>query len=292
MTTNYNGIIIKNFDLKKICSYKIGGKAKYYFIPDELIDLRNFLKAANKKQEKFYITGNGTNILFNDKFYSGTIISLKGFTNYIYLENNRIVSGAGVELNTLINFTINNSLKGIEKLSGIPGTFGGALVMNAGAFDTEIGIYVEYVKLMTYSGKIKTIQKDKIKFSYRKAIPLNKYIILEACLKLKKGNKNILKKSSNDVLKKRQETQPLDDLSCGSVFKRTEGCYPGTLIEKSRLKGHKIGGAQVSEKHCNFIINTGKAKAKDVMDLVKFVQTRVYKNLNIKLEPEIKFFNF
>ncbi len=285
-------ILIKNFSLKNISHFKIGGKAKYYFIPDELKDLQDFLQSAYKKQKKFYIAGNGSNILFNDKFYNGTIISLKGFANYIMLDKLKIYSGAGVDLNALIDFSINNSLKGLEKLSGIPGTVGGALVMNAGAFGTEIGKYVKHVKVLTLSGKIKILQKNDTIFSYRKAVPLNKYIILETCLKLRKGKKEILKKIQKQVLRSRNKKQPLDVPSCGSIFKRPGNNYAGALIEKCGLKGYSIGHAKVSEKHANFIINTGNAKAQDVMELIKFIRKQVYKNFEIKLEPEIKLFNF
>ena len=292
MNIDHNVILIKNFNLKNISSFKIGGRVKYYFIPDDLIDLKNFLITANRDKKGFLLIGNATNILFSDKFYDSTIISLKGFTNYIHSDKNRVIVGAGAELNTLIDLAIRNSLKGIEKLSGIPGSLGGALIMNAGAFDAEIGSCVEYIKVITSSGKIKILHKDKIKFSYRKAVPLNKYIILEACLKLKKGNKKTILKTKKEVLKKRMEKQPINIPSCGSIFKRPAGCFPGTLIEKCGLKGYSIGGARISEKHCNFIINTGNAKAKDVMKLIQFIQKQVYKKFKTKLSPEIKFFNF
>ncbi len=285
-------ILIRNFNLKNISHFKIGGKAKYYFIPDELKDLQDFLQSAHKKQKKFYIAGNGSNILFNDKYYNGTIISLKGFTNYIMLDKTKTYSGAGVDLNTLIDFSINNSLKGLEKLSGIPGTIGGALVMNAGAFGIEIGKYVEHVKVLTSYGKIKTLQKNDIIFSYRKAVPLNEYIILETCLKLKKGKKEILKKTQKQALRSRNKKQPLDVPSCGSIFKRPGNNYAGALIEKCGLKGYSIGHAKVSEKHANFIINTGNAKAQDVMELIKFIREQVHKNFKIMIEPKRKLFKF
>ena len=286
------GILTKNFNLKNLSYFRIGGKAKYYFIPDELPDLRGFLQSACKKQDKFYVVGNGSNILFNDKFYNGTVINLKGFTNHIVLDKDKIYSGAGVSLNTLIDFAVNNSLKGLEKLSGIPGSVGGALIMNAGAFGAEIGHCVEYVKVLALSGKTKILQKHHVTFSYRETVPLDKYIVLGTCLKLRKGNREILKKTQKQVLKKRQGKQPLYAPSCGSIFKKAGNNYAGALIEKCGLKGYSIGGAKVSEKHANFIINTGKATAKNVMDLIKFIQKQVYKNFRIKLEPEIKFFNF
>lgn len=287
-----NGIIIKNFLLKNISYYNIGGKTKYYYIPDHLEDLISFFKETIKSKSKFYIVGNTSNILFNDKLYNGTIINLKGFTNYIYQDKNKITAGASVPLTTLIDFAIDQSLKGIENLCGIPGTFGGALIMNAGAFNTEIGKYIEYVKVLTLKGTVKILTNDKIKFIYRSAEPLNKYIILEACIKLQKGNKKDLLKRKKEILNKRKKKQPLEYPSCGSVFKRPKDNFAGTLIEQCQLKGLQKGDAQISEKHCNFIINKGQAKAKDVMYLIQKVQKTVYEKFKIKLETEVKLFNF
>ncbi len=287
-----NGIFIKNFNLKKISYFKIGGKTKQYFIPDDFEDLQYFLKHAWNKKEKFYIIGNASNILFNDKFYNGTIINLKGFTNTIELKKNKIYACASVHLDNLINFTIQNSLKGLEKLSGIPGTIGGALIMNAGAFGVEIGKHVEFVKVLTYSGKIKILKQDEINFSYREAAPLEKYIILETCLKLRKGEHKLLLNTQKKILKKRKIKQPLEYPSCGSIFKRPEHNYAGRLIEQCCLKGYQIGGARISEKHCNFIVNTNKAKANDVMELINYIKKQVYKKFKVKLNMEIKLFNF
>ncbi|MBU1077075.1 MAG: UDP-N-acetylmuramate dehydrogenase [Spirochaetes bacterium] len=288
----YNGIHIKNFDLKSISSFKIGGIALDYFIPNETNDLIQFLKYAAIEKKSIYIIGNASNILFNDIIYKGTLINLKGFTNFISQNKNIITAGAAVHLDNLIEYSINNSLKGIEKLSGIPGTVGGALVMNAGAFGSEIGDHVESVKVMTYSGKVKVLTKDQIKFTYRKSVPLEKYIILEAVFRLKKGSQSSLINRRKEVLKKRGGKQPLEYPSCGSIFKRPENNYAGALIERSDLKGVKIGGAQISKKHCNFIINAGNAKADEVMQLIQLAQKKVYNNFKIKLELEIKLFNF
>lgn len=282
-----DGILIKNFELKKISSFKTGGKARYYFIPGSKSSLINIL---NKTKLPVYIIGNFTNILASDEGFNGVIINLKGFTNYIIKEGNNLICGASVSLRNLIDFAIKNNLGGLEKLSGIPGSLGGALAMNAGAFGTEIGEFVKYVKVIDFKGKEKIFKKNDIKFEYRSARPLDKYIIIEAGLELYPESSKKLLKESNKILKLRKEKQPLEFPSAGSVFKRpAPDIYAGKLIEEAGCKGLKIGGAMVSEKHSNFIINFNNAKSSDIFNLIKEVQKRVFEKFKITLEPEIKF---
>ncbi|MDD5066706.1 MAG: UDP-N-acetylmuramate dehydrogenase [bacterium] len=291
-TTGPDGLLIRNFSIKRISSFRIGGIARSYYIPGDISGLLRFLKQARETNSDYYIVGNASNILFNDRMYKGTLISLKGFTNYIQLEKDGVTAGASLALDTAVDLCIGNSFKGLEKLSGIPGSIGGALVMNAGAFGSEIGDCVEWVKVLTHLGRFRTLLKKEINFTYRKAEPLEKYIILEAKLRLKKGQKKDLLKIRRDILKKRQKNQPLEYPSCGSIFKRPENNFAGTLIEKAGLKGFRIGGAEVSRKHANFIINRGKASARDVSQLMDVIRGEVHKMSGIILEPEIKFFNF
>ncbi len=287
-----NGILKKNFSLKNITSFKVGGKCDFYFIPDTLKDLQEILTEAHKNNIDYYILGNGSNVLFSDNGFKGIIINLKGFLNYIRIENSSLICGAGVFLNTVVDFAKDNNLSGLENLAGIPGTLGGAVIMNAGAFNSEIGEVVKEVKVLTSNGKIKIIPKEKIKFDYRSAKPLEKYIILNVALQLSKGDKKNIGKKIKDILNKREKKQPLKYPSAGSVFKRPENNYAGKLIEDSGLKGYKIGGAMISSKHSNFIINTGKARAQDIYDLIVFTQKKVYEKFKIKLKPEIKLIGF
>jgi UDP-N-acetylmuramate dehydrogenase len=283
-----NGLLLKNFELKKISSFKTGGKAKYYFIPDSIESLKNLLK--NYSKDKIYIVGNFTNILASDKGFDGVIISLKGFGNYLLKEKNTIISGAAVSLKNLIDFSINNNLGGLENLYGIPGSVGGAVFMNAGAFNKEIGENVEYVKFLTYKGEEGILTKKEIRFGYRTAKPLDEYIIIEVALKLHFENSEKILKRALEILKRRDRKQPLEFPSAGSVFKRPgENIYAGELIEKSGCKGLRVGDAMVSEKHSNFIINLGNATSKEIFTLIKIVQDKVYEKFKIKLEPEIKF---
>lgn len=288
----FNGLLVKNLDLKSISSFRIGGRARHYFVPEDLRSLTDFIKQAKTCKNKYYIIGNCSNILFSDKIYPGTIISLKGFTNFIQPEKNTLVCGAAVPLQTVIDFAVSAGLKGLETLSGIPGTMGGALVMNAGAFGTEIGGRVEWVKVLTRSGQVKKIPRKRIGFSYRKAKGLENTIVLEAALKLSRGDRRLLAGKMKEALRQRKEKQPWQYPSCGSVFKRPLGNYAGTLIERSGLKGLRVNKAEVSQKHANFIINRGGAKASDVLRLIKLVQKKVLEDSGVKLEPEIKFFNF
>lgn len=280
------GILVENFELKNITSFKTGGKVRYYFIPDSKETLKKLLKSCNLE---IFVLGNATNVLVSDKGFNGIIVNLKGFANYISCKGNKIITGASVNLDTLIKFAIDNSLKGLERLSGIPGTVGGALYMNAGAFGKEIGDMVEYVKVLSFKGREKIFYKEQIDFSYREAIPLNKYIILECGLKLYKSNKKQILKIQKEILKRREMRQPLEYPSAGSIFKRAGNRFAGELIEKAGCKGVKIGDAMVSEKHANFIINIGNASSQDIYKLIKEVQSRVYKRFKIKLQPEIKF---
>ncbi|MBN1899400.1 MAG: UDP-N-acetylmuramate dehydrogenase [Spirochaetes bacterium] len=284
-----NGLFIKNLDLSRITSFKTGGKAKFYFIPDDLDSLKQILKHTSSR---VFIIGNATNLLVSDKGFNGLIINLKGFTNYISRKNNCLIAGASVSLSSLIDYSIHNGLEGLEKLSGIPGTLGGALFMNAGAFGQEIGNVVDHVKVLSYKGQEKILFRKDIKFLYRRSEPLDKYIILEGVLRLSPGHKNALLKEHNRIIEQRWKKQPLDHPSAGSVFKRPEKGYAGEWIEKAGLKGFQKGQARVSEKHANFIINSGKARSQDIYDLITYIQNEVYNQFKIKLEPEIIFLGF
>ncbi len=285
------GIVIKDFPLNRITSFKTGGPASIYYIPNDketfILNLREFIK----NNIKFYIIGNGTNILVSDKGVEGIVINLKGFTNYIIPDGEQIICGAGISMQSFHRFLAEYELTGLENLYGIPGTIGGALVMNAGAFGTEIGEFVEYVKIIKDGEEI-FLKKSEINFSYRNAEPVNKSIVLEAGFKLKRGDKSKILAKQQEIWNKREEKQPLEFPSAGSVFKRPMGDYAGRLIEQAGCKGLKIGGAMVSEKHANFIINTGNATSEEIFKLINIIREKVYENSKVLLEPEIKFWGF
>jgi len=301
--------IKERIPLKGYTTFKIGGPARYFFVAKSKEDLKNGILWAKKKKLSFFILGAGSNVLFSDKGFNGLVIKLQN-TQY-EIRNTNVIAGAGVPLQKLILEAAKKGLSGLENLAGIPGTLGGAIWGNAGAFGREIGDLAEEVKVLDVRGsklEVKKLKKEDCKFGYRNSIFKRRknWIILEATLKLKKGNKKEIEEKIKEFLKLRKEKQPLELPSAGSVFKNVpikkvpkkiqekfnekikNGFLPaGVLIEAVRLKGYQIGGAKISEKHANFIVNTGEAKAKDVLKLIELIKKRVKKKFKIELKEEI-----
>lgn len=280
------GKVKENVDLKNYNTYKVSVFAKYLVdVKNEnsLVELIDYLK-TNKI--KYIILGNGSNVVLPEKDLDGVIVKLTGLNN-IDIDDDEVYAGAGVMLPKLVSETVNNCLAGLEWASGIPGTVGGAVVGNAGAYLSEIFTFIEEIKVLD-KGKIKTLNKSDVKYSYRyTSLKDNKdIIVLGVKLKLEKGNAD----ESANLMKKRLErrisSQPLEYPSAGSVFRNPEGDYAGRLIEECGLKGKRIGGAMVSEKHANFIINYENASAKDVRDLIKLVHDEVLKKQKVDLVIE------
>jgi UDP-N-acetylmuramate dehydrogenase len=261
--------IIKNEPLSKHTSYMTGGSAKLFLEPYTTQDLRESL--IYLKNEKFFILGKGSNVLFSDNFFDGVVLSLKNLNRYALIDGSMLVSGAGCLLDDIVKFSISNNLGGIEDLSGIPGSVGGAVFMNAGAFDTEIKDVVDYVKTIDMSGKVTLLKKNEAGFFLRKGANMYR---------------------REEILSKRWSKQPIDYPSCGSVFKRPKGNFAGTLIEGCGLKGYRVGNAKVSEKHANFIINLGGATSLDIYNIIQHVKDKVYNETGIMLEEEVKLVNF
>lgn len=258
-----------NVSLKNYCSFKIGGRANSICFPN---NEKEFLKEITRCQnngKKFYILGNGSNVLFLDRGFAGKIISTR-LLNKIYLQNDEICCEAGVNLNFLCKYCAEHGLMGIENLFGIPGTVGGAVVMNAGAYGCEICKFIKKIRIFK-NGKI--IEKTAKKFSYRKGPLTDNEILLSVTFSLNKGKKENIQDLQNCVMKKRRESQPLNMPSAGSVFKRGKDYFPAKLIDEWGLKGFKKGGAMISNKHAGFIVNFGKATSEDVLYLINFVET-------------------
>jgi len=299
----------ENVPLRDYTTFKIGGPARYFFVAKNKEDLKNAILWAKKKKLPFFILGGGSNVLFSDKGFNGLVIKLQN-TQY-EIRNTNVIAGAGVPLQKLVLEAVKKGLSGLENLAGIPGTLGGAIWGNAGAFEREIGDLVEEVKVLDVGGsklEVKKLKKEDCKFGYRNSIFKRRknWIILEATLKLKKGNKKEIEEKIKEFLKLRKEKQPLELPCAGSVFKNVSiekvpkkirekfkekiknGFLPaGVLIEAARLKGYQIGGAKISEKHANFIVNTGEAKARDVLKLIELIKKRVKKKFKIELKEEI-----
>lgn len=270
-------------------SFKIGGKADIFIGLKDVNDLIFILDLCKKESIPYYIMGNGTNLLVKDNGFRGIIIQFfKGYNNILLEENNIITVQSGVLLSSIANFALKNSLTGFEFASGIPGTLGGAICMNAGAYDGEMKDIIMSVTALK-NNEIIELPKDQLEFEYRNSIIQKENMIaLSAKIKLNKGNYNDIQEKMKDLNKRRNEKQPVEIPSAGSTFKRPHGYFAGKLIMDSGLKGFCIGGACVSEKHCGFVVNKGNATANDVIMLIEHIKKTVNDKFNVTLHPEIK----
>ena len=278
----------RNKPLNNLCSYKTGGKARCYFEPRSVKQLLDSINYCKENKISFKIIGNGTNLLFSDKGYDGLIINLKNFSKIEILKNDEIKAQAGVKLNNLIDFCAKFGYSGLENLYGIPATVGGATVMNAGAFNCQIFDYISVVETIK-NNKFIRLDKENIKFSYRKTQFLHKDdAIISVRFNLKKDDPILIKERIKNFSLIINEKQP-KGRSCGSVFKNPKGYFAGELIEKASLKGKKIGGAEVSSKHANFIIVNENCTSLDIKNLIELIEREVYNNFNVKLTKEIEY---
>lgn len=279
--------------MKNHTSFKIGGPAEIFVKITKLEELKNLLKYCKENNEKLTIIGNGSNLLISDEGIKGIVakIEMKGIQiTQIDKENYEIKLESGVVLGFFAQKLLKEEIQGFEELSGIPGTIGGAIVMNAGAHGKEIKDIVLDVTAIDYEGNMHTFTNEKCQFSYRHSkFSEKKYIILEARILLKKGNIKEIKEKMNEYAKYRKEKQPIEYPSAGSTFKRGEDFITAKLIDEAGLKGYLVGGAQISEKHAGFIINTGNATSQDVLDLVKYTKEKVYEKFKKNIELEIKY---
>jgi len=304
----------ENVSLKEYTAFKIGGLAKYFFVAKNKEDLKKAILWAKNKKIPFFILGGGGNVLFSDEGFRGLVIKLRNTRHEI--RNTKLIAEAGVPLQKLVLETAKKGLSGLENLAGIPGTLGGAIWGNAGAFGREIGDLVEEVKILKIENcklQIAKLKNKDCKFEYRDSIFKRKgsWIILEAVLKLKEGNKKEIEEKIREVLKLRKEKQPLEFPCAGSIFKNVpikkvpkkiqekfkrkikNGFLPaGALIEAAGLKGYQIGGAKISEKHANFIVNVEGARASEVIQLIKKIKKEVKKKFKVQLEEEIRLVGF
>ncbi|MBN2830996.1 MAG: UDP-N-acetylmuramate dehydrogenase [Candidatus Omnitrophica bacterium] len=280
--------IKRNYPLKDITTIKIGGVAQFFSTPRNLIQLRAILSWADKKSISVFVIGAGSNLLVSDKGIKGIVLKLSstGFKN-IAFKGNSIKAGSGVTLASLVKFALSKSLSGIEFLCGIPGTLGGALIMNAGCWGKSIGDMVNKVEAMDLKGNIIKLSREDAKFGYRKS-GLKNYILLSAGIRLKKGNREIIRRNIKDYLLKRRKSQDFTFYNAGCIFKNPKVMPAGKLIELCGLKGRAKGGAFISNKHANFILNKGKAKACDVLSLMKLMKMKVKRKFGVVLEPEIR----
>lgn len=280
--------ICENVELKDYTTFKVGGPAALMITVNTVTELKNLITYLSKCKTPYMILGNGSNLLVSDNGYEGAVIKLAGDFTRVDSFGSIVMAGAGALLTTVCRAALDNSLTGMEFAYGIPGTVGGAIVMNAGAYDGEMSMVVDGVEAVTAEGEVIFVSPHSLKFGYRKsAVRKAGLIITKVTFKLQPGNKADIEAKMKDLLGRRREKQPLDVPSAGSTFKRPEGFFAGKLIEDAGLKGERIGGASVSTKHCGFIVNDMSGTARDISDLIELVQKRVYDTQGVKLETEV-----
>ena len=286
-------MIKENEPMRLHTTFKVGGNARYYLVPESFDDVKKALEFAQEKKLPHYIIGKGSNLLFSDDPYEGVVIEIGSGLNDITITGTTIEADAGVSLATLSKKAADESLAGLEFASGIPGTVGGAVVMNAGAYDGEIKNVLKEVKILSNNNEI--IPKKQTSLTSHTDIVFfqnNSDIVLSATFELQQGNKEEIISKIKELNAKRKEKQPLEFPSAGSTFKRPEGYFAGKLIQDSGLRGFSVGGAQVSEKHCGFVVNTGDATAADIYELITKVRQIVLEKQGVELEPEVRLVGF
>lgn len=283
------GRILLKEPMKSHTTFKIGGPADYLIFPSSMEEMRQIFRLLKEFGIPYTILGNGSNVLVRDKGVRGAIIKFNSPFSDIRLEGNRILAGAGASLRDVSLFAADHGLTGMEFAIGIPGSLGGAVFMNAGAYGGEMLDVVSRVRSVAKDGTIHEFGAKDLELGYRHSIfQKNGHAICEVELTLALGEGATIRVKMEDFTRRREERQPLEMPSAGSTFKRPTGYFAGTLIDQTGLKGLKVGGAQVSEKHAGFVVNTGNATAEDVLGLIAEVQKRVYEKHEVKLFPEVR----
>ena len=270
-------------------TFRVGGPADFFVTPKAKEEVRDVIRICKEAGMPYYIIGNGSNLLVSDAGYRGVIVQIYKEMNEVKVEGDLVKAQAGALLSGIAAKALGAELSGFEFASGIPGTIGGACVMNAGAYGGEMKDVLEFVTVLTGEGKIIELGRNELELGYRTSVIAKKgYIVLGAVLKLERGDGEKIKTYMDELKEKRVTKQPLEYPSAGSTFKRPEGYFAGKLFEDAGLRGFQVGGAQVSEKHCGFVINRDHATAADIMELMRQVQIRVKENSGVDLEPEVK----
>ena len=281
--------VLVNEPMASHTTFRIGGPADYFVLPETVEELANVLKLCKEEQVPYFILGNGSNLLVGDKGFRGVVIQLYKNFDGLQIEGTTVTAKAGAMLIRVAKESGRAGLTGLEFASGIPGTIGGAMVMNAGAYGGEMKDVVTAVTVLTKDGEIKTLTGEEMNFRYRGSVVEDEaYIVLEAVMELQEGNFEEIQARIDELSVQRRTKQPIEFPSAGSTFKRPEGYFAGKLIQDADLRGYQVGGAQVSEKHCGFVINAGGATAADVMQLMQDVSDKVQAQFGVALEPEVK----
>ena len=282
--------ILTEEPMSRHTTFRIGGEAACFIRISSEEQLRKLIPYFENVGVEYFVLGKGSNLLVGDKGYPGVILQISDACQQIEAEGNRLQVQAGAALSKVALFAMERGLEGLEFAAGIPGTVGGGVVMNAGAYGGEMKQVVESVRVLSSEGEILTLDNDTMEFGYRTSIIRNRnFTVLSVTFRLREGNREEIRARIEDFQKRRMEKQPLNYPSAGSTFKRPEGYFAGKLIMDAGLRGYQTGGAQVSEKHCGFVINKDNATAADVCRLRRDVQDKVKEQFGVTLEPEVKF---
>lgn len=287
-------IRLEHEPLRAHTTFRIGGPARYYLVPENEEEIREALDFAREKGYSFYIIGKGSNILFCDEGYDGVIIEIgRGFDHILCREDGTVTAEAGIAMSSMAAKLAAAGLTGFEFAGGIPGTLGGGIAMNAGAYGGEIKDCIRKVKVLTPEGGIRVLDQEELQLGYRTSvIQKSSYLVLKGEFAFHKDKAEAIQARMRELNQRRRDKQPLEYPSAGSTFKRPEGFFAGKLIEDAGLKGYRVGDAQVSEKHCGFVINRGEATAADVAQLIREVQEKVKEQFGVMLEPEVRMIGF
>ena len=276
--------------MKNHTTFRIGGPAACFVRPQDAGQVERILHICRENEVPWFILGNGSNLLVSDRGFDGVIIQIYRNMSRIQVSGHHMTVQAGALLSAVAKQALREGLSGLEFASGIPGTVGGAVVMNAGAYGGEMKDVVESVTVLDEEGAVRKLAREELQMGYRTSLVKKKgYTVLEAVLKLNDGDPAAISARMEELKEQRVSKQPLEYPSAGSTFKLPEGYFAGKLIMDSGLRGFRVGGAQISEKHCGFVINTGDATAEDVVRLIRQVQDIVYEKFHVKLEPEVRF---
>ncbi len=280
----------ENVDMRQYTSFKAGGCAREMVIVESVEELQTVLKDIHREEKKWLMLGNGSNTLISDKGFDGLVVKLGDSFANVEVEEDGLVCGTAALMSVVAKIALRESMTGFEPLSGIPGSLGGAVFMNAGAYDGEMKDVVEYVDIVTKDGaEVKRVKGEDMDFSYRHSVlEETGDVAVSVKLKMPKGNPEEISAKMQELMKRRNEKQPVQYPSAGSFFKRPTGYFAGKLVQDAGLKGLTVGGAQVSELHSGFVINIGGATATDIIDLMHLVQNTVYDKFGVKLEPEVR----
>lgn len=281
--------IIEDEMMNKHTTFKVGGPADLYVIPRSEEELVYAIEVCKSENVPYYVIGNGSNLLVTDKGFRGVIIEVYRQMSDITVEGNCITAYAGALLSKIANTALEHGLTGLEFAHGIPGTLGGAVTMNAGAYDGEMKQVLESATVIDDKGQVRTLSADELELEYRKSIISRLgYTVIKATMCLEGSDKEVISAKMKELMQRRRDKQPLEYPSAGSTFKRPVGHFAGKLIMDAGLRGYQLGGAQVSEKHCGFVINKDHATCQDILDLIHYIQEEVKSKFDVQIEPEVK----